>query len=62
MSAENRPDTAQVSLICLRRYILDPLPEKLELNYHIVTVDTTVTGTMRFVKTETETIEVMRWH
>lgn len=62
INAANKPDTAQVSLTCLRRYVLDPLPEKLELNYRIVTADTTVNGTMTFVKTETETTEVMRWH
>jgi hypothetical protein len=62
MNAENISDTAQVSLVCLRRYVVDPLPEKLELNYRIITADTTVTGTMMFVRSETETTEVMRWH
>jgi hypothetical protein len=58
-------DVADTTLIYLsfnQRYRLSLLPEKLQLKYRIVTRDTAVVGITHFVKTETETTEVMRWH
>ncbi|TND09434.1 MAG: hypothetical protein FD123_1240 [Bacteroidetes bacterium] len=59
-----KPDSGQVSIVSLRRYDipLAELPEKLKLKYRIVTQDTTLTGTITFVKTEREVEQAMRFH
>jgi hypothetical protein len=62
IETKNVADTTLIYLSFNQRYRLSLLPEKLRLKYRIVTRDTLVVGTMHFVKTETETTDVMRWH
>jgi hypothetical protein len=62
IKTKNVADTTLIYLSFNQRYRLSLLPEKLQLKYRIVTRDTIVVGTTHFVKTKTETTDVMRWH